>query len=125
VGAEGDSRNLGLKSLGGAATDGQALPADSPYTSLDQAKKVTKEALERLRGAVKAVADEHDRLEDELDKAYNPMWGPIFKEGNELSRFGEQVESYACLYTSRVSNFLAYSPLRYFRAPRDKLPHEM
>jgi hypothetical protein len=39
-------------------------------------------------------------------------------------RFGEQVEDYACLYTSRVSNLLQYSPLRYFRAPRDKMPHE-
>ncbi|MGZ3408615.1 MAG: 5'-nucleotidase domain-containing protein, partial [Polyangia bacterium] len=30
-----------------------------------------------------------------------------------------------CVYTSRVSNFLAYSPLRYFRSPRDHMPHEL
>ena len=36
-----------------------------------------------------------------------------------------QVEEYACLYTSRVSNFLAYSPQQYFRSPRDLLPHEL
>ena len=41
------------------------------------------------------------------------------------SRFGEQVEDYACVYTGRVSNFLAYSPLRYFRSPRDHMPHEL
>ena len=39
--------------------------------------------------------------------------------------FGQQVEDYACVYTSRVSNFLAYSPLRYFRSPRDHMPHEL
>jgi hypothetical protein len=42
-------------------------------------------------------------------------------EGNENSRFGDQVNDYADLYTSRVSNFGPYSPLRYFRraAPAD------
>ena len=65
------------------------------------------------------------RLEEEVDRAFNPYWGQIFKEGVENSRFGEQVEDYACLYTSRVSNFLAYSPLRYFRSPRDHMPHEL
>jgi len=34
------------------------------------------------------------------------------------------VEDYACVYTSRVSNFLAYSPVQYFRAPRALMPHE-
>jgi hypothetical protein len=48
----------------------------------------------------------------------------LFKEGNENSRFGEQVEQYACIYTSRVSNFLNYSPVQYFRSPRDLMPHE-
>ena len=41
------------------------------------------------------------------------------------SRFGEQVNDYADLYTSRVSNFGPYSPLRYFRAPRRPMPHEI
>lgn len=46
------------------------------------------------------------------------------KEGTEMSSFGDQVETYACVYTSRVSNFLHYSPLQYFRSPRDLMPHE-
>ena len=37
----------------------------------------------------------------------------------------QQVEDYACVYTSRVSNFLAYSPLRHFRTPRAQMPHEL
>ena len=60
-----------------------------------------------------------------IDRAFNPYWGAIFREGAENSRFGQQVEDYACVYTSRVSNFLAYSPLRYFRSPRDHMPHEL
>ncbi|MBL9004860.1 MAG: HAD-IG family 5'-nucleotidase [Myxococcales bacterium] len=63
-------------------------------------------------------------LERDIEHTFNPFWGPLFKEGSENSRFGEQVEDYACLYTSRVSNFLAYSPFQLFRSPRDHLPHE-
>jgi hypothetical protein len=42
-----------------------------------------------------------------------------------LRGFGEQVNDYADLYTSQVSNFGPYSPLRYFRAPRRPMPHEI
>jgi hypothetical protein len=62
--------------------------------------------------------------EDAIDDAFNPHWGPIFREGYEVSKFGEQVEAYACVYTSRVSNFRFYSPMQYFRGPRDRMPHE-
>jgi hypothetical protein len=91
---------------------------------LEPAKRQAKKNLDNLRASLRETNDAYDRLEEELDVAYNRHWGPLFKEGNENSRFGEQVEDYACLYTSRVSNFLGYSPLRYFRAPRDKMPHE-
>ncbi len=60
----------------------------------------------------------------DIDDAFNPYWGPLFREGYEVSKFGEQVEAYACVYTSRVSNFRFYSPMQYFRGPRDRMPHE-
>ena len=68
--------------------------------------------------------EEHSALEMTLDRAYNPHWGPLFREGHEISKFGEQVEAYACVYTSCVSNFRFYSPSRHFRGPRDRMPHE-
>ena len=77
-----------------------------------------------LRAAQKTAVDDVERIEQEIEQTFNPHWGPLFKEGTENSRLGEQVEDYACLYTSRVSNFLAYSPFQYFRSPRDHLPHE-
>ena len=42
----------------------------------------------------------------------------------ETSGVGGQVEDYACLSASRVANFLSYSPLQWFRSPRDHLPPE-
>ncbi len=75
---------------------------------------------ERLDDIARALA-----LEQRIDRAYNPHWGSCLREGNENSRFGEQVNDYADLYTSRVSNMLAYSPLQYWRSPRDLMPHEL
>ena len=63
-------------------------------------------------------------LEERFERGANPYWVMVFKEGHENSRFGEQVEDYADLYTSRVSNFLYYSPMQVFRSPRATMPHE-
>ena len=80
--------------------------------------------LERLRRALKDLNARLEALRRDLEEGYNRYWGLTFKEGNENSRFGEQVEDYACLYTSRVSNFLFYSPMQYFRVLRVVMPHE-
>ena len=47
--------------------------------------------------------------------------GDVEVDGSQL---GAQVQHYACIYTSKVSNMLAYSPNQVFRAPREKMPHE-
>ena len=78
---------------------------------------LTRNALDRLEQEIAAT-------EAKIQSSYNPIWGMLFKEGSEHSVFGEQVEDYACVYTSRLSNFLSYSPLHYFRTSRDLLSHE-
>jgi hypothetical protein len=103
---------------------GESGEEKSPET-VEAAKHEAKRRLDELRQGLKAAVEELQRLEVEVDHDFNPYWGAIFREGRENSRFGEQVENYACVYTSRVSNFLAYSPLRYFRSPRDHMPHEL
>jgi len=87
-------------------------------------RRKIKDEIESLRVELRRTAAEHGALERETDLAFNPHWGPIFREGNEISKFGEQVEAYACVYTSRVSNFRHYSPMHTFRSPRDRMPHE-
>ena len=54
----------------------------------------------------------------------NPTWGPLMRAGNDKSLFARQVERYADIYTSRVSNFLAQTPFAYLRAARGSLPHD-
>jgi len=63
-------------------------------------------------------------LESRIRDSYNPQWGWLFREGNKVSRFGRQVKEFACIYTSRVANFLNYPGNFYFIAPEERMPHE-
>ena len=46
------------------------------------------------------------------DKAHNANWGLLMRSGNDKSKLARQVERYADVYTSRVSNLLYVTPLR-------------
>lgn len=96
-----------------------------PDEEREAEKKENKIAVEVLRRAAHQVLHAIQEDARSLEDGYNPHWGLMFKEGNENSRFGEQVEDYACLYTSRVSNFLFTSPMQYFRSSRALMPHEV
>ena len=54
----------------------------------------------------------------------HPVWGPLMRAGNDKSLFARQVEKYADVYTSRVSNLRAETPYAYLRAARGSLPHD-
>ena len=54
----------------------------------------------------------------------NPNWGPLLRAGNGKSQLARQIEASADVYTSRVSNFLHYTPFAYFRSHRGSLPHD-
>jgi HAD superfamily 5'-nucleotidase-like hydrolase len=104
------------------------LDEDTPSTlhdRLEEERRSARASVDSLRDRADLMETEVDSLEARIDRAYNPHWGSCLREGNENSRFGEQVNDYADLYTSRVSNFGPYSPLRYFRAPRRPMPHEV
>jgi 5'-nucleotidase len=84
-----------------------------------------------LEAAIKAASDESLALDGKiapLAKAFatlgNASWGPLMRAGSDKSLFARQVERYADIYTSRVSNFLAATPFAYLRAARGSLPHD-
>ncbi|MFZ9890094.1 MAG: 5'-nucleotidase domain-containing protein, partial [Myxococcota bacterium] len=54
----------------------------------------------------------------------NPEWGLLMRAGNDKSHLARQVERYADVYTSRVSNFLAATPFVFMRSSRGTLLHE-
>jgi hypothetical protein len=94
-------------------------------SSLEADRSRVKRAVERIRGQLRLVDAESSTLERAIDRRFHPYWGSLLKESSETSSFGDQVEEYACIYTSRVSNLLSYSPLQYFRSPRELMPHEL
>ena len=77
----------------------------------------------RLRRHLDHTIDRLRTLRRETGSAFNPYWGSVFSERDDTSLFGAQVENYACVYTSRVSNFGYVSPSRSFHAPHGSLPH--
>jgi 5'-nucleotidase len=95
------------------------LPADS--SDAEHHRRVLGGLIARLD----ELEEEQEQLERSVDSAFHPFWGSLFKAGPEVSSFGDQVEQYACLYTDRVSNLTRYSPIHYFRGPRDRMPHEL
>ncbi len=98
--------------------------AGSERERLDAERRRQKLQLERLRRACREADERVHELEETVENGLNSYWGLTFKEGNENSRFGEQIEVYACIYTSRVSNLVFYSPMQYFRSPRAAMAHE-
>jgi HAD superfamily 5'-nucleotidase-like hydrolase len=107
-----------------------SVPAPGALNGFDGAQAEVerirvKRAIERVRGRLRHSDAELEAIERRTDQRFHPFWGSLLKEENEESSFGAQVEEYACLYTSRVSNFLSYSPQQYFRSPRDEMAHEL
>jgi len=101
----------------------------------DCADEVRREVFRKLNRAderLAAVRTEKERLHRRIAtldawcaEAHNRHWGMLFREGHELTRFAHQIKDFACIYTSRVSNFLNYPMNTYFHSPLERLPHEL
>ena len=63
-------------------------------------------------------------LQKRIKTAFNPYWESLFREGRAASRFGRQIQEFACIYTSRVSNFINYPVDKFYARPPEILPHE-
>ena len=63
-------------------------------------------------------------LVQQVTVASNPNWGLMMRAGNDKSHLAKQVERWADVYTSRVSNFMLATPFAFLRAPRGSLPHD-
>ncbi|KAI4316814.1 hypothetical protein L6164_024756 [Bauhinia variegata] len=66
----------------------------------------------------------HQEAQRKLHQIFHEVWGQLMKTGYQNSRFAHQVERFACLYTSQVSNLGLYSPDKYYRPSEDYMPHE-
>lgn len=80
--------------------------------------------LHELRAELTRLDDQVSPLAKAAAELGSSRWGPIMRTGNDKSHLARQVERYADIYTSRVSNFGRLSPFAYLRPPRSSLPHD-
>ncbi|HJV37317.1 MAG TPA: 5'-nucleotidase domain-containing protein, partial [Geothrix sp.] len=101
----------------------QRLHADyGPAPAADAAALEAR--LQDLRGQLVALDAEIGPLAKAGSELVNARWGLLTRAGNDKSHLTRQIERYADIYTSRVSNFLHATPFAYFRSPRGSLPHD-
>lgn len=85
-------------------------------------------AIQAQLSALRTTLTELDAKIGPLAKASgeqsNPAWGLLLRAGNDKSHLARQVERYADIYLSRVSNFLHATPYAYLRSVRGSLPHD-
>jgi hypothetical protein len=85
--------------------------------ALDARMTALREKLVALDARIGPLARESGEL-------VNPNWGLLMRTGNDKSHLARQIERYADVYTSRVSNLLLHTPFLYARSPRGSLPHD-
>jgi HAD superfamily 5'-nucleotidase-like hydrolase len=91
--------------------------------SPERRAKITRER-DQARLEMEAMRSDIIGDVEKMHKTFHPIWGQLFKTGPQNSRFAEQVENYACLYTSKVTNIEHVSPDFYWRAMPDLMPHD-
>ncbi|KAJ0980389.1 hypothetical protein J5N97_008644 [Dioscorea zingiberensis] len=91
--------------------------------SADEKQKLNSDLheLETQRENVRCL---HQLAQRECHQKFHKVWGQLMKTGYQNSRFAHQVERFACLYTSQVTNLSLYSPDKYYRPSEDFMPHE-
>jgi hypothetical protein len=80
--------------------------------------------VQELRSQLQVLDAEIGPLAQAANELTNGRWGLLTRAGNDKSHLARQVERYADVYTSRVSNFLHATPFVYLRSPRGSLPHD-
>lgn len=88
-------------------------------------EEVSKEEINNLFGEIDKVNMKISELLEQHRQFFNPIWGEMMRAGVEESRFADQVEKYACIYMTCVTDLAEYSPRTYFRPHRRILPHEI
>ncbi|XP_022852959.1 5'-nucleotidase domain-containing protein 4-like isoform X1 [Olea europaea var. sylvestris] len=90
----------------------------------DNGEKILAE-LDKLKRQSEQVRLKHQRAQRECHRMFHKVWGQLMKTGHQNSRFAHQVERFACLYTSQVTNLSLYSPDKCYRPGEDFMPHEI
>ncbi len=90
----------------------------------DETAEVLHERIASLRTRLAKLDSDISPLAKQASELANSRWGLLTRAGNDKSHLARQIERYADIYTSRVSNFLYSTPYVYLRTQRGSLPHD-
>ncbi|MEI8345914.1 MAG: HAD-IG family 5'-nucleotidase [Pseudomonadota bacterium] len=91
---------------------------------IETGKGFDKSKVDQLFQQIEKVDEKISANINEYTKKLNPYWGELMRAGSEESFFMGQVEKYACIYMSKISDLNDYSPRTYFRPRKRVLAHE-
>jgi len=102
---------------------GLRLSSDATM-ALDQEAAQLAASAAALLGRAEVQGLELQGLSSAVEATFNPLWGPMFRDREELTRFADQLQQFACAYTGQVGNLYWYDPLATLYGPLPALPHE-
>jgi hypothetical protein len=83
------------------------------------------ELMQQILSALESLDSEIEARLAMYGANVNVHWGYMSRAGfSDKSHLMRQIEKYADVYTSRVSNLLRYTPYAYFRAGQQSLAHD-
>lgn len=98
---------------------------DLLYTKEHERKEtVKKEDVFSKFNEIEKIDKKIGSLIKSYEKGFNPYWGEIMRAGVEPSIFASQVERYACIYMTKISDFSEHNPRTYFRPHKKRMAHE-
>lgn len=90
----------------------------------EHGETVAKKEVYSLFDEIEKIDKKVGQLIKEYEAKFNASWGEVMRAGVEPSFFASQIERYACIYMTKVSDLLDYSPRKYYRPVKLKLAHE-
>lgn len=124
VSSSSSSSSSGTSS-GTSSNSSSSSSSSGSYESEDDADLIGyREALYNLEQQRDVIRQQHRQLLRQHHQRFHAVWGQLLKTGYQNSRFAHQVERFACLYTSHVSNLAFYSPDKSYRGRMDHMAHE-
>ncbi|XP_029128223.1 cytosolic purine 5'-nucleotidase isoform X5 [Cajanus cajan] len=99
-------------------------PAHTVAQTKLEDEKLT-ESMQKLHIVMKRLDGKIAPMLEADGELFNKRWGYLSRAGLwDKSHLMRQIEKYADIYTSRVSNFLHYTPFMYFRSQEQNLAHD-
>ena len=120
---EGELVEGAIDAASGCGDSGEGDDCDAGSDAEEHARLLSR--LSQLRASLDVVESEISGLLWDDGAHVNRYWGYTTRAGfADKSHLMRQIEKYADIYTSRVSNFLRYTPYKHFICGRQTLTHD-